>query len=205
MTYTDLFENDEMKLINLLPHDGEAYYHGKILDDVTADRYWVECINQLSWEHDRAFMFGKEIVTQRKVAWYADQPVSYRYSGYTKTALIWPDFLREIKQRVESSSGDIFNSCLCNFYSSGDEGMGWHSDGEKELVEAGVIGSLTLGSARRFSFKHKVTGERLSLNLEHGSLLIMKGNTQKNWLHSLPKTKKVFEPRVNLTFRQMRF
>ena len=204
MTYTDLFENDEMKLINLLPQDGEAYYHGKILDAGAADRYLEQCIDQLSWAHDRAFMFGKEIVTQRKMAWYADEPVSYTYSGHTRTALMWPDVLREIKQRVESSSGDIFNSCLCNFYSSGDEGMGWHSDGEKELVEEGAIGSLTLGSARKFSFKHKVTGERVSLSLEHGSLLIMKGSTQKNWLHSLPKTKKVSDPRVNLTFRQMR-
>jgi len=113
-----------MKLINLLPRDGEAYGHGNILGAATADLYLDQCISELSWEHDRAFMFGKEIVTQRKMAWYADKPVSYTYSGYTKTALMWPDFLHRIKQRVESSSGDIFNSCLCNFYSSGDEGMG---------------------------------------------------------------------------------
>lgn len=204
MTLTDLFENDDMKLINLLPRDGAAYYYGKILGAYIADRYLTKCINDLRWEHDRAFIYGKEIVTKRKIAWYADQPVSYTYSGYTKMALKWPDFLREIKQLAQEQCGDTFNSCLCNFYSSGDEGMSWHSDAEKDLVEHGAIGSLTLGGERKFLFKHKTSGESVSLTLEHGSLLIMKGTTQTNWLHSLPKTKKDVEPRVSLTFRQMR-
>ncbi|GEN28842.1 alpha-ketoglutarate-dependent dioxygenase AlkB [Halovibrio variabilis] len=201
----DLFENDDMKSINLLPRDGEVYYYGNILDAATAAMYLDKCIRELSWEHDRAFIYGKEIVTKRKMAWYADEPVAYRYSGYTKVALVWPDFLGELKQAVESSCGESFNSCLCNVYSAGDEGMGWHSDAEKELVENGSIGALTLGGERRFSFKHKQSGESVSLTLEHGSLLIMKGTTQKNWLHSLPKTKKDVEPRVSLTFRQMSF
>lgn len=205
MRYTDLFENDDMKLINLLPQDGEVYYHGKILDAVTADRSLDTCISELRWEHDRAFIYGKEIVTKRKMAWYADEPVSYTYSGYTKVALIWSDFLREIKQWVERHSGDVFNSCLCNFYSAGEEGMSWHSDAEKDLVENGSIAALSLGGERKFSFKHKKTGKTVSLTLEHGSLLIMKGTTQQYWLHSLPKTKKDVGPRVSLTFRQIRF
>ncbi|AQU81832.1 MULTISPECIES: alpha-ketoglutarate-dependent dioxygenase AlkB family protein [unclassified Halomonas] len=203
MTYHDLFENSGLKLINLLPQDGEVYYYGNILDAATADLYLAQCIERLSWESDRAFIYGKEIITKRKVAWYADKPVSYMYSGHTKVALMWPDFLHEIKQRVEHNSGELFNSCLCNFYNSGDEGMGWHSDGEKELIDNGAIGALTLGGERRFSFKHKKSGERVSLNLAHGSLLIMKSTTQKNWLHSLPKTKKNVGPRISLTFRQM--
>ncbi|SDO00935.1 alpha-ketoglutarate-dependent dioxygenase AlkB family protein [Vreelandella arcis] len=205
MGYSDLFENDDMKLTNVLPYDGEAYYYGNVLDSVSADMYLGKCLSELSWEHDRAFIYGKEIVTKRKMAWYADEPVSYSYSGYTKVALVWPDFLRELKQVVESHSGDVFNSCLCNFYNAGDEGMSWHSDAEKDLVGNGSIGALTLGGERKFSFKHKKTGESVSLNLAHGSLLIMKGTTQQYWLHSLPKTKKEVEPRVSLTFRQMRF
>ncbi|BBI52035.1 DNA methylase [Vreelandella olivaria] len=205
MTYTDLFENDDMKLINLLPQDGEAYYHGKIVDTATADMYLAKCLSKLSWEHDRAFIYGKEIVTKRKIAWYADKPVSYTYSGYTKMALAWPNFLRGMKQRVEGECGEVFNSCLGNFYSSGEEGMSWHSDAEKDLVENGAIGALSLGGERKFAFKHRQTGESVSLVLAHGSLLIMKGATQKNWLHSLPKTKRDIEPRVSLTFRQMRF
>ncbi len=204
MSSNDLFQNDDMKSINLLPRDGEAYYYGNILDAATAAMYFDKCVSELSWEHDRAFIYGKEIVTKRKMAWYADDPVAYTYSGYTKMALVWPDFLRETKQRVESHCGEVFNSCLCNFYSSGEEGMSWHSDAEKDLVENGVIGALTLGGERKFSFKHKATGESVSLTLEHGSLLIMKGTTQKNWLHSLPKTKKDIDPRLSLTFRQMR-
>ncbi|WP_438454646.1 alpha-ketoglutarate-dependent dioxygenase AlkB family protein [Vreelandella venusta] len=204
MTFTDLFENDDMKLINLLPQDGAVYYHVKILEAASADMYLAKCRDELNWEHDRAFIYGKEVVTKRKIAWYADAPVSYTYSGYTKTASVWPGFLQEIKQVVESNCGDVFNSCLCNFYSSGAEGMSWHSDAEKDLVENGVIGALSLGGERKFSFKHKQTGESLSLNLEHGSLLVMKGATQRYWLHSLPKTKKSSELRVSLTFRQMR-
>ncbi|RUR33995.1 alpha-ketoglutarate-dependent dioxygenase AlkB [Vreelandella andesensis] len=204
MMLTDLFENDDMKLINLLPQEGAVHYYGKILDKATADAYFEKCRSELSWEHDRSFIYGKEIVTKRKIAWYADELVSYTYSGYTKMASAWPSFLQEIKQVVESHCGDVFNSCLCNFYHSGAEGMGWHSDAEKDLVENGVIAALSLGGERKFLFKHKGTGEKASLVLEHGSLLIMKGSTQANWLHSLPKTKKDVEPRVSLTFRQMR-
>ncbi|MDR5898612.1 alpha-ketoglutarate-dependent dioxygenase AlkB [Halomonas vilamensis] len=204
MTFTDLFENDGMKLVNLLPRDGEVNYHGKILDTVTADRYLDKCMSELRWEHDRAFIYGKEITTKRKVAWYADAPVSYTYSGYTKVALVWPDLLREIKQVVESHCTDVFNSCLANVYSVGEEGMSWHSDAEKDLVENGTIAALSLGGERKFSFKHKQTGETVALCLAHGSLLIMKGITQKHWLHSLPKTRKNVGPRVSLTFRQMR-
>ncbi|WP_081137606.1 alpha-ketoglutarate-dependent dioxygenase AlkB [Halomonas sp. BC2] len=204
MKCVDLFENGDMKVINLLPQDGAAYYHGKILDAFTADMYLSRCVGELSWEHDRAFIYGKEIVTKRKIAWYADKPVSYTYSGYTKRALVWPDFLRELKKVVETHCGEGFNSCLGNFYSSGEEGMSWHSDAEKDLIENGAIGALTLGGERKFSFKNKQTRESVSLTLEHGSLLIMQGTTQQNWLHSLPKTKKDIEPRVSLTFRQMR-
>ena len=204
MTYSDLFENADMKLINLLPKEGEVYYHGQIMDAASATMYLDECIRELGWEHDRVVMYGKEIVTKRKMVWYADHPVTYTYSGYTRTALAWPNFLGQLKQRVERHCEELFNSCLCNFYSAGDEGMSWHSDAEKDLVENGVIGALSLGGERRFLFKHKTSGEKVSLTLEHGSLLIMKGVTQRYWVHSLPKTKKNIGPRVSLTFRQMR-
>lgn len=113
--YTDLFDSDDMRLINLLPRDGEVYYHGKILEAPKAAIYLDKCISELSWEHDRAFIYGKEIVTKRKIAWYADKPVSYTYSGYAKMALVWPDLLRELKKVVESHCGEGFNSCLANF------------------------------------------------------------------------------------------
>ena len=102
---------------------------------------------------------------------------------------------------LQQVTGETFNSCLLNLYHSGGEGMAWHSDGEKDLKKNGAIASMTFGAERKFSFKHKETKETISLTLEHGSLLIMKGETQKHWLHRLPPTKLITQPRINLTFR----
>jgi len=146
-------------------------------------------------------IFGKHIITKRKVAWYADKPFEYTYSNIKKTGLIWTSELIELKELTENLTGETFNSCLLNLYHSGEEGMAWHSDGEKDLKKKGAIASLSFGAERKFAFKNKRTKEVISRVLEHGSLLIMKGDTQENWLHRLPPTKKNFGPRVNLTFR----
>ena len=106
-----------------------------------------------------------------------------------------------LKKLIEHKTGEQFNSCLLNLYHSGDEGMAWHSDGEKDLKKNGAIGSLSFGAERKFAFKHKESKEKIDLYLEHGSLLIMKGKTQTHWLHRLPPTKKINTPRINLTFR----
>jgi alkylated DNA repair dioxygenase AlkB len=111
----------------------------------------------------------------------------------------------QLKEIIENKSGETFNSCLLNLYHSGEEGMAWHSDGEKDLQKNGAIASLSLGAERKFAFKHKTTKRTVSILLEKGSLLIMKGDTQTNWLHRLPPTKKVKTPRINLTFRTVKF
>jgi len=111
------------------------------------------------------------------------------------------DALKKLKEIVESKSAETYNSCLLNLYHDGSEGMAYHSDGEKDLKKNGAIASISLGAERKFSFKHKDTKETISLILQHGSLLVMKGETQANWLHRLPTTKKSNTPRVNLTFR----
>jgi len=111
--------------------------------------------------------------------------------------------LLALKELVETKSGETYNSCLLNLYHSGDEGMSWHSDGEKDLKKHGAIASMSFGADRKFAFKHKETKETVSQVLEKGSLLIMKGTTQENWLHRLPPTKKVKSPRINLTFRSI--
>lgn len=113
----------------------------------------------------------------------------------------WTKELVELKQMIEDKTGEKFNSCLLNLYYNGDEGMSWHSDAEKELKKYGTIGSLSLGAERKFTFKHKETKETISLILENGSLLLMKGHTQTSWLHRLPPTKLISTPRINLTFR----
>jgi len=140
-------------------------------------------------------------VAKRKVAWYGDSDYLYTYSNTTKQALTWTKELSDLKQRVEEVTGTKFNSCLLNLYHNGDEGIAWHSDDEKPLGENSIIASLSFGAERKFSFKHKHTKQTISVVLEHGSLLIMKDATQTNWLHSLPKSKKITRPRINLTFR----
>jgi alkylated DNA repair dioxygenase AlkB len=125
----------------------------------------------------------------------------YTYSNATKQALTWTKELSDLKRLVEQITEARFNSCLLNLYHNGNEGMAWHSDDEESLGMNTTIASLSFGAERKFSFKHKQTKQMVSLVLEHGSLLIMKDATQTNWLHSLPKSKKIIRPRINLTFR----
>ena len=186
---------------NLLPQDGEVYYHGCILDLQKATQFKDELMNDIAWENDQAVIFGKLIITKRKVAWYGDSQFSYTYSGITKTALPWTAALKALKRMTEELSGETYNSCLLNLYHTGEEGMAWHSDGEKDLKKNGAIASLSFGAERKFAFKHKQSGEVVNTFLEHGSLLVMKGTTQTHWLHRLPPTKKITTPRINLTFR----
>ena len=135
------------------------------------------------------------------MAWYGDTAFEYTYSNRTKTALPWTNELLALKSKIETETGENFNSCLLNLYHTGEEGMAWHSDGEKDLKKDGAIGSVSFGAERKFSFKNKTTKETISIMLEHGSLLVMKGATQTHWLHRLPPTKKTVKPRINLTFR----
>ncbi|MEO1050289.1 MAG: alpha-ketoglutarate-dependent dioxygenase AlkB [Bacteroidota bacterium] len=195
----DLFSSEVKD--NLLPYDGEAQYYGPILPTNLADQCYDTLLDEIAWKHDELFIHGKHIVTQRKTAWYGDKPYAYTYSRTTKHALPWTEGLLKLKQKIEMTSQHTFNSCLLNLYHDGNEGMSWHSDDEKMLAPNGAIASVSLGAARKFSFKHRESRQSLSLVLEHGSLLIMKGETQTHWLHSLPKTKKVKRPRINLTFR----
>jgi alkylated DNA repair dioxygenase AlkB len=186
---------------NLLPKDGVVNYYGKLLDTQLADHYLNALTNSIDWKNDQAIIYGKLIVTKRKVAWYGDRDFEYTYSNTTKRALPWTPELVELKSLTEEKTGETFNSCLLNLYNNGDEGMAWHSDAEKDLKKNGAIASLSFGAERKFAFKNKTTKEIISLILEHGSLLVMKDTTQTNWLHRLPPTKRVLEPRINLTFR----
>lgn len=186
---------------NLLPKDGVVHYYGKIVDLEAANHYLNSLINTISWENDKAIIYGKTIITKRKVAWYGDSDFEYSYSNTTKKALRWTKELMELKTLVENKSGESFNSCLLNLYHTGEEGMAWHSDAEKDLKKNGAIASLSFGAERKFMFKHKTSNETISMFLEHGSLLLMKDTTQTHWLHRLPPTTKIKSPRINLTFR----
>ena len=197
----DLFADQIDPDQNVLPKDGIVNYFGPVVYKNQADVYFGQLQKTIPWEHDVVHMFGKRIVTKRKVAWYGDSPFEYTYSKSTKKALFWTPELMELKKLAEKLTGETYNSCLLNLYHSGEEGMGWHSDDEKELKQNGAIASLSFGAERKFVFKHKTTKEKVELRLDHGSLLVMKGATQEHWLHRLPPTKKVGTSRINLTFR----
>ena len=197
----DLFGNEITADHNFLPKDGTVNYYGKLMPLDKANYYLEVLLNTIEWKNDEAVIFGKRIITKRKVAWYGDIPFEYTYSNITKQALPWTPELLELKALTEERTGETFNSCLLNLYHDGSEGMAWHSDGEKDLKKNGAIGSLSFGAERKFAFKHKETKEVVSMTLEHGSLLVMKDETQTHWLHRLPPTKLVSKPRVNLTFR----
>ena len=200
----DLFNQESYDQdLNLLPYDGVVNYYGPVISTEQSVSYYKSLMNDIKWQADQAVIFGKTITTKRKYAWYASQAFSYTYSKIQRTALPWTENLLRLKAIVEELAGEEFNSCLLNLYHSGDEGMAWHSDGEKELKRDGTVASLSFGAERKFAFKHKETKEVVALNLAAGSLLLMKGVTQRHWLHRLPTTKKVDSPRINLTFRIM--
>ena len=197
----DLFETLNGEPGNLLPENGVVNYYGTIMSVDEANSHLELLLNKIEWENDEVIVFGERIITKRKIAWYGDKPFKYTYSHTTKQALPWIAELLVLKGLVEQHTGETFNSCLLNLYHNGSEGMTWHSDAEKDLKENAAIASLSFGAERKFSFKHKKNKEKISLVLQNGGLLVMKGTTQTHWLHRLPTTKKVNSPRVNLTFR----
>ncbi|MEN8912409.1 MAG: alpha-ketoglutarate-dependent dioxygenase AlkB [Polaribacter sp.] len=195
----DLFNTSLIN--NILPFDGITNYHGKILNSQQCAFFYEAFMRTIQWKNDEAFIFGKHIITKRKVAWYGESEFSYTYSKVTKRAMLFTEELLNLKKIIEKESNATYNSCLLNLYHTGEEGMAWHSDDEKMLKKNGEIASVTLGAARKFSFKHKETKQKVDVLLESGSLLVMKDTTQTHWLHRLPPTKKVNSPRINLTFR----
>ena len=184
--------------------DGIATYFGPIISIEENENLFNQLLENINWKNEVGMMFGKEFTTNRKVAFYADNAIEYTYSNKTKKGAAWIPQLMYLKGLVESYTNAKYNACLLNLYHNGDEGMGWHSDDEKEIVPDSSIASLSIGVARKFSFKNKATKEKIDCILESGSLLEMKGVIQKNWWHALPESKRVKQPRSNLTFRLMK-
>jgi alkylated DNA repair dioxygenase AlkB len=190
--------------LNILPYNGEAYYFGKIYNELESQNTINQFIESIPWKNDEVYIFGKHIITSRKMAWFSEDGLPYIYSNSVKESLLFTTEILTIKYKVEALTGEKFNACLANLYHNGAEGMGWHADNEKEITKNSAIASVSFGADRVFSFKHNSTSESKKILLENGSLLIMKGETQAFWKHSLPKSTKIVEPRVNLTFRQMK-
>lgn len=189
--------------ISLLPYDGEAIYHPDFIQSLP-HASWFDLLSQsLAWSPDTVKMFGKTLTLNRKSAWYGDVDASYAYSGIRREPLPWTTELLMIKNTCEEASNTPFNSVLCNLYHDGNDGMGWHADDERELGIQPIIASISFGAERKFSFRHRISKERIDIMLAHGSMLIMRGQSQHAWQHALPKSKKVNGPRINLTFRNI--
>lgn len=181
--------------------DAEVYFAPQFMSKEESDVYYERLMEEVNWQQESIKLFGKQLPMPRLTAWYGDK--SYTYSGLHNKPQPWLPVLQELKEKVEQASGHQYNSVLLNLYRTGHDSMGWHADDEAELGQEPNIASLSFGGERRFSFKHKSRKDLKphSINLSHGSLLLMQGPTQRHWLHHVPKTTRIVEPRINLTFR----
>ena len=188
---------------NIITNQGEAYLIKDFYDKESAAKLYKILLNEIPWSERSIKLFGKDTLQPRLMCWMGDKKCSYKYSGTTFEPTPWTKTVLEIKNKIESNLDVIFNSALLNLYRNEKDSMGAHSDNEKELGKNPVIASFSLGSERPFVFRHKATKEKIKLNLTAASLLVMKGATQENWKHELPKLKTPTEPRINITFRKI--
>ena len=185
----------------ILPCDGSALLIRDFLGNPRADDCFDALINEVPWESHDLMLFGRTVTEPRLSAWIADTGVAYRYSGVTRTPLPWNSTLAAIRDDCGRATSVTFNSVLANLYRSGDDAMGWHADDEPELGLDPTIASVSLGAERRFDFRHRHSGDLVSVVLPHDSLLIMSGPTQTHWMHRIARTKKSHDARINLTYR----
>lgn len=170
-----------------------------------ADDWFATLRTDIAWQQHEPVIFGRRVKAPRLSAWHGDAGIRYRYSGITLDALPWTPTLAVIRDAVQAAVAHEFNSVLLNLYRDGADAMGWHSDDEAELGVDPVIASVSLGACRRFSLRHRTRREvgRIDLDLAHGSLLLMAGQTQRCWQHCLPRSRRIDAPRINLTFRRI--
>ena len=187
---------------NLLPHNGELYYYPQFFSTAVANELFDNLTNTIAWKQEPIVIFGKQLMQPRLTALYGDPAITYGYSGITMQPIEWTTALQTIKQAIEPIAQTLFTTVLLNNYRNGNDSMGWHRDNEPVLGKNPLIASVSFGAARKFNFRDYETKKtNISLLLEHGSLLIMKGATNHFWEHQLPKTKQTNSPRINLTFR----
>ena len=197
----DLFY-EEKQHFNL--PNAELIYIPNFFSKVDSDCYFETLKTETNWQHDDITVFGKTYKQPRLTALFGESDQPYGYSNIVMYPEPLTPTLKTIQQQIETIAKHKFNTILINLYRDGNDSNGWHADNEKELGKNPIIASVSFGEGRPFHFKHRTLKEqRHKLSLEHGSLLIMKGEMQKYWLHQIAKTKKRIEPRINLTFRQL--
>ncbi len=184
--------------------DGAVRYWPAAFSPAETSRLFAGLRHEVAWQQEQVLIFGRWRQVPRLVAWYGDAGASYTYSGTSHEPLPWTEEVAMLRKRVEVLTGHVFNGVLLNLYRDGRDGMGWHADNEPELGSEPVVASISFGAPRRFTLKHKRRKtEKVELLLEDGSVLLMSGATQANWLHSVPKTSKQVGERINLSFRHI--
>jgi alkylated DNA repair dioxygenase AlkB len=186
---------------NILPYDGLAY----LIDDKQGELKWpvitAHLAETIPWRIETACMFGRRLPVPRMTAWFGE--ADYTYSGIRHQAAPFPPVLQRLRERAKTISGVSYNAVLLNLYRHGGDSVGWHSDNEAGLGDRPIIASLSLGATRRFQFRHRKTKETITLELSEANWLVMAGETQRFWVHQVPKTREAVERRINLTFRRM--
>jgi alkylated DNA repair dioxygenase AlkB len=200
----NLFDNIENSSQNLLFEGAEVYYYDSFFTPDASERLFDALYRKINWRQDKIRMFGKWINQPRLTAFYGDTDKSYTYSHLKMEPEPWIEELLEIKEKLEEFLNLEFSSVLMNLYRDGNDSMGWHSDDEPELGVNPEIASISFGASRSFKLRNRHDSSlQKKITLGNGSLLVMKGNTQHYWQHSIPKEKKVLVPRINLTFRKI--
>jgi alkylated DNA repair dioxygenase AlkB len=199
----DLFDHQTFLLpLSSVDDVAEMVFWPQFLSCEEADNLLKQSIADLPWRADKIKMFGKEIPVPRLQNWFADKTdTSYTYSGIKLTAIVFPDWLNQLRENIQTRSNYPLNRALANYYRDGSDSMDWHADDEAELGPDPVIASLSLGAERTFQLRHNQTKEKVSINLPHGSLLVMGPKIQTFWKHRIAKVRDLQEPRINFTFR----
>lgn len=201
----DLFARSEDPIQHIQNNGLDVSYQPSAICEELANQWFAALLEDVHWKQDVVTVYGKEHLTPRLSCWMGESWMSYSYSNTTMRPVPWQAFVQQIKQQVEEVSGEQFNSVLINYYRNGQDSNGWHSDDEPELGPEPLIASLSLGATRDFYLREKKHyANKLSFSLEHGSLLVMRGKTQSHWQHHVPK-RATAGPRINLTFRTIRF
>lgn len=189
--------------VELLPFDGSAVLYHNFIDSSRAGESFERLIHETTWEERDIVVFGKRYREPRLSTWHSAPNIIYTYSGIRRIPQPWTPLLEELREECANTAGTTFNAVLVNLYRNGGDGVGWHADNEASNGKNPTIGSLSLGASRRFDFRHRETKETIRVQLDPGSLLIMSGLSQHCWVHQLPRTTRVSEPRINLTFRHV--
>lgn len=197
----DLQDSRDGQWHEVLSCDGSARLMSSFFSRTESDQLFATLFEEVPWSSHDLVLFGKKMSEPRLSSWIGDPGVAYTYSGVRRSPEPWTATLADLRVACERATGTRFNSVLANLYRSGDDSMGWHADDEAELGPEPVIASLSFGDERRFDFRHRITGETISVVLPHGSLLVMSGATQTHWKHRIARTKRSISPRVNLTYR----